>query len=195
MTNGVIAKTLSASAPAVARELLEWEFYVREADGSLTGGIITETEAYTADDEASHSFRGKTSRNSAMFEKAGTIYVYFTYGMHWCCNIVTGVKGTGEAVLIRALEPTMGLPTMQSRRNNIDLRHLCDGPAKLCQALGITGDDNHTHITEGRFILQPPKEKIKHKAVTVTARIGIQRGKDKLWRFTTRATSQHSRKK
>lgn len=184
MLSRSIPNFLYDSAPEAAKKLIGWELYVRETDGTLTGGIIIETEAYTADDEASHSFRGKTKRNSAMFEDAGTIYVYFTYGMHWCCNIVTGSPGLGEAVLIRAILPGAGIENMQTRRKVSSQKHLCDGPAKLCQALGISGTDNGERIGASRFELWPPAYPVDPKRIIATPRVGIQRGKDKLWRYS-----------
>ena len=169
---------LTQSAPVVARELIGYQLYVREADGSLTGGIITETEAYTAEDAASHSYRGETVRNRVMFGAAGHIYVYFTYGMYWCMNIVTGEPGSGEAVLIRALRPSKGVKRMQSRRKQPDL---AGGPAKLCQALGVTGVDNGEELGGDRFVLLPPTgEKFNIRA---TERIGIRQDQHRLWRF------------
>jgi len=123
---------LSGSAPEVAKNLLGC---VLRNGG--TAGIIVETEAYSQDDAASHSFRGLTKRNSPMFGAPGTIYVYFTYGMHNCFNIVTNEEGIGEAVLIRALEPIEGAEIMKKRRGTENIRELCSGPARLVQALGI----------------------------------------------------------
>lgn len=169
---------LTQPAPEVARKLIGHRMYVREADGSLTGGIIIETEAYTAEDAASHSYRGETVRNKAMFGPAGRIYVYFTYGMHWCMNIVTGETGSGEAVLIRALRPDKGMKRMQSRRKQQDLT---GGPAKLCQALGVTGSDNGEELGGDRFVLlSPTGEKLD---IRVTERIGIRQDTHRLWRF------------
>lgn len=171
---------LARGAVAAARELIGWQLYVREADGSLTGGTIIETEAYTAEDAASHSYRGETPRNRIMFGPAGHIYVYFTYGMHWCVNIVTGQTGSGEAVLIRAIHPDQGLERMHERRGRPDAE-LANGPAKLCQALGITGVDNGAVIGGERFVLLPPDGASRH--VQATQRIGIKQDTHRLWRF------------
>jgi DNA-3-methyladenine glycosylase len=145
----------------------------------LVGGVITETEAYTEDDAASHSYKGETPRSKVMFGPAGHVYVYFTYGMHYCLNIVTGKPSSGEAVLIRALVLDKGLGIARRRRNRPD-SELTDGPAKVCQALGVGLADNGEPIDGGRFVLLPP---LRSYAITVTKRIGISRGKEALWRF------------
>lgn len=171
---------LEQGAVTAARQLIGWGFYTIEANGSKTGGTIAETEAYTQADAASHSYRGKTPRNEIMFGPAGHIYVYFTYGMHWCVNIVTGKPGEGEAVLLRTLAPEKGLSVMRERRNNQPDYLLTNGPAKLCQALAITGMDNGTRINTGRFLLTPSDKKL---SVAATPRIGITQDTHRLWRF------------
>jgi DNA-3-methyladenine glycosylase len=119
-------------SPAVAPELLN---KLLVAGGSA--GRIVEVEAYMADDPASHAFRGQTRRNATMFGKAGVLYVYFTYGMHHCANIVTGSVGDGQAVLLRAVTPVAGIDAMRARRTGRPDRSLADGPGKLCQAFGL----------------------------------------------------------
>lgn len=173
---------LSEDTVEVAKQLIGWRIYAREADSSLTGGTIIETEAYTQDDAASHSYRGKTAGNKTMFGPAGRIYVYFTYGMHWCVNIVTGPKGRGEAVLIRSIQPDSGIDTMRQRRGFRPDKELTNGPAKLCQALAITGKDNGAVLNQGRFVLKPPKHGLAFNIIA-TKRIGIKHDTHRQWRF------------
>ena len=148
-----------------------------------TAGRIIETEAYLADDPASHSHNGKTARNSSMFGPPGHAYVYFTYGMHHCVNVVTRREGTGEAVLIRALEPLDGIELMKRRRKGAD--HLCSGPAKLTQALAITRAHDGADLTRGALRILPPESypgwSGKEKILT-TPRIGITKAIEKKWR-------------
>jgi len=170
---------LEAGAVKAARELIGWRLYAEQADGSLVGGTIIETEAYHMDDAASHSYKGQTERTKVMFGPAGYLYVYFTYGMHYCLNIVTGHEGIGEAVLIRALELDQGVDLARERRHRPD-NELTDGPAKVCQALGVNLSDYGLRINRSRIKLLPPTKKYKTKA---TPRIGITKDKDRLWRF------------
>lgn len=154
------------------------------ADGRA--GRIVEVEAYVgAIDPAAHTFRGKTKRNAVMFGPAGHMYVYFTYGMHWCCNTVCGDEGEGNGVLIRALEPIAGLELMRAARPKIRRdRELCSGPARLTQALGITGEQNGIDLVrarDGYTVVDdgmPPPENVPG-----SARIGIREGTDLLWRW------------
>lgn len=173
-------KLLDQDAVTVARMLIGYRIYAKESDGSLTGGMIAETEAYTAEDSASHSYRGETLRNAVMFGPAGHIYVYFTYGMHWCMNIATGETGVGEAVLIRSIVPDENIDLIRERRNAKIEADLTNGPAKICQALGVTGADNGEKIGGERFVLYPPKRKF---SVKDTERIGIKKDTYRLWRF------------
>jgi DNA-3-methyladenine glycosylase len=125
------------NATVVAPQLLNKVFV---ADGC--SGRIVEVEAYTSDDPASHCYRGRTPRNAVMFGPPGRLYVYFSYGMHHCVNIVTGDDGDGQAVLLRAVEPIDGVDVMRSRRGAVPHRSLADGPGKLTQALGLDLTDN-----------------------------------------------------
>lgn len=170
---------LESGAVVAARQLIGWRFYVKDSSG-LVGGTIVETEAYSQDDAASHSYRGQTPRNQIMFGPAGHVYVYFTYGMHFCMNIVTGPEGRGEAVLLRALAPDSGLDVIRSRRHSRPDGELTNGPAKLCQALAIDAKDNGAEIGNSRFMLLPPTSALR---VHSTERIGISRDTHRLWRF------------
>ena len=149
----------------------------------LLAGIIVETEAYLQNDPASHSSIGATNRSKPMFEEGGIAYVYFTYGMHYCFNIVSGKKGTGEAVLIRALEPLKGIDIMKLNRKQTNLSNLTNGPAKLTQAFGINKNHNYLKLyTKPLYITINPKED-KSKEIIQTTRIGIKVGADLPYRF------------
>ena len=141
------------------------------------GGRIIETEAYDRQDPASHSFGGPTARNASMFGSPAHVYIYRSYGIHWCLNIVCG---PGSAVLIRALEPERGLDVMKTRRGNVGLRDLCRGPGRLCQALAITGDLDGHAIDVPPFSLSGESDKA---AVLTGRRVGITRGTETVWRF------------
>ncbi|MCL2265816.1 MAG: DNA-3-methyladenine glycosylase [Treponema sp.] len=144
-------------------------------------GIIAETEAYLfRDDPGCHASRGQTVRNAPMFNEAGHIYVYLIYGMYHCLNIVSGKKGEGEAVLIRALEPVEGIELMQKRRKIKKLENLCNGPGKLTQAFGITKKQNNLSVFTGK--LQIHDSRFKPEIVTAT-RIGLSAGKELELRF------------
>ena len=173
---------LSENSVAVAQKIIGWRLLAKESDNSFTGGTIIETEAYSQDDAASHSYRGVTPRTEIMFGPAGFTYVYFTYGMHWCMNIVTGEDGHGEAVLIRAITPEKNIELIRKRRNNRPDTQLTDGPAKVCQALAISGADNGVALNEGRIWLLPP-ENTAARTIIATERIGIRHDTHRLWRF------------
>ncbi|MCW5715786.1 MAG: DNA-3-methyladenine glycosylase [Bauldia sp.] len=154
------------------------------------GGTIVETEAYDETDPASHSFVGPTRRNRAMFGPAGHLYVYRSYGIHWCLNVVCGPAGTGGAVLIRALEPRHGIAEMRARRGVDDMRLLCSGPGRLCAALGVTGALDGTPIGGAVSIVLSPDS----PAIRTTPRIGITRGTHLDWRFVADGSPWLSRR-
>lgn len=167
----------------VARDLLGKALWRRTADG-LAGGIIVETEAYVAAiDPAAHAYRGKTPRNASMFAVPGTAYVYRSYGMHYCLNVVTEAEGVAAAVLLRALRPTVGLELMRARRGSaISDRDLARGPGRLCQALALTLADDGSDLLSDSLWLSEPTEPGEFRIAT-TPRIGITRASDWPWRF------------
>lgn len=169
-----------SNAVTGAQSLLGWELIHHTPEG-ICGGIITETEAYRQDDEASHSFRGITPRTEPMFKSAGHVYVYFTYGMHWCMNIVAGEHGSGEAVLLRALQPTRGIELMMQRRNTNDVHRLTPGPATITQALAIPSAYSGVYIADTTLELIPPKK--APAIIKSSSRVGIKKAIDKQWRF------------
>lgn len=144
------------------------------------GGIIVEVEAYHHTEPAAHSFNGMTPRNAVMFGPPGFAYVYRSYGIHWCVNFVCEQTGSASAVLIRALEPTNGIEKMRSRRGLTDVRHLCSGPGKLCQALGITIAHSGLALNRPPFALFAASSPAD---VAVGVRIGITKAADLPWRY------------
>jgi DNA-3-methyladenine glycosylase len=144
------------------------------------GGRIVEVEAYDQEDPASHGYRGRTARNEAMFGPPGHAYVYRSYGIHWCLNLVCCGEGTAEAVLIRALEPTAGLDEQRARRGLDDVRLLCAGPGRVCQALGITRDQDGLPLDRPPFRLE---ERTEVPEILTGARIGITRATELSWRY------------
>ncbi|WP_313315111.1 DNA-3-methyladenine glycosylase [Pulveribacter sp.] len=147
------------------------------------GGRIVEVEAYDGSDPASHSFNGPTARNAAMFGPPGRAYVYRSYGVHWCLNLVCASEGDGAAVLIRALQPTHGLEAMRARRGLQDERLLCAGPGRLSQALGIDLRLNHLPLDAPPFALLAPPGGAAPAALATGPRIGISKAADVPWRF------------
>jgi DNA-3-methyladenine glycosylase len=163
------------SSSEVARRLIGMTLLV----GGV-GGIIVETEAYDGEDPASHSFSGPTPRNAVMFGPPGRAYVYLSYGIHWCLNFVCREAGHGAGVLIRALEPTTGVPAMVERRGRQDPRLLCAGPGRLAQALDITRELNGSCIDIPPFSLIAAGTRPR---VMCGPRIGISKAIDRPWRF------------
>ena len=144
------------------------------------GGTIVEVEAYDAEDPAAHGFRGRTSRNASMFGPPGHAYVYRSYGIHWCLNLVCEAAGSAAAVLIRALEPTHGIDVMRARRGLDDLRLLCSGPGRLCQALGVTREHDGLPLDAPPFEL---RERERPVSVVAAPRIGISVATERPWRY------------
>ena len=172
----------ASDATDVAPRLLNKLLVVGECRGR-----IVEVEAYLPDDPASHSFRGPTKRNQAMFGLPGTLYVYLSHGIHRCANVVTGPVGSGQAVLLRAVEPVSGIEGMRARRGDrVSERHLTDGPGKLCQAFGIGLDLDGTDLVHGPVAVvddgvPPPAEPL------ITGRIGVSRAVELPWRWVVPA--------
>lgn len=177
----MLDKSQLINTVSAARYLLG-KLLVHEYNGQRLSGIIVETEAYSQDDPAAHSFTGNTVRTAAMFGAAGHAYVYRSYGLHWCMNVTTGEVGHGSAVLIRALQPVDGIEIMRQFRKKEKDVELCNGPGKLTQALGITG------VNYGHDLAQPPlyienQPAIADDNVIVAPRIGITKNADALLRF------------
>jgi DNA-3-methyladenine glycosylase len=165
----------------VARELLG-KYLVVNQNGSKLSGKIVETEAYLGPyDPASHAYRGLTDRNKIMFGKPGYSYVYFTYGMYYCLNFITEKEGFPAAVLIRALEPKEGIERMRRRRCKEKIEDLTSGPGKLCQAMGIDKSLYGVDLA-GKTIYVEERDEQAGKTVSAN-RIGINKGKEKKWRF------------
>jgi len=157
---------------------------VRRLDGETLVARIVETEAYQQDDPASHSFRGVTARTAVMFGPAGHLYVYFTYGMHFCMNVVTGRVEEGSAVLLRAAEPIEGLGTMAARRGTEDPRALCSGPARLTEALGVARTMDGADLVDGGELWIAAGRRVPADRVAVGPRVGIRSAIEVPWRFS-----------
>lgn len=181
-------------APEVAPELLGCILARLHPTGVVLRARIVETEAYEPDDPASHSFRGPTRRNASMFGRAGHLYVYFTYGMHWCMNVVTGPVGHGSAVLLRAGEPLEGVATMIGLRGTGRERDLCRGPARWAQAFGVDGSLDGADLVRGEEIWLEPGRGMFPDGVEAGPRIGIRDGLDLPWRFVERGSPWRSRR-
>jgi DNA-3-methyladenine glycosylase len=144
------------------------------------GGVIVEVEAYDHEDPAAHGYRGRTARNASMFGPPGHAYVYRSYGIHWCLNVVCEEEGSASAVLIRALQPTQGLDEMRERRGVEVVRGLCSGPGKLAQALGITGEHDGLALDRPPFELLPREGEPE---IVRGRRIGISKAAEQPWRY------------
>jgi DNA-3-methyladenine glycosylase len=169
----------------VARGLIGMTLLV---DG--VGGVIVETEAYDKEEPASHTFTGRTPRNAVMFGPPGHAYVYLSYGIHWCLNFVCREAGHGAGVLIRALQPTAGIPLMVKRRGQQDPQILCAGPGRLGQALAISPTLNGAHLNVPPFRLTAG---VSSPSVVCGPRIGISKAVDLPWRFGLAGSSYVSR--
>lgn len=173
---------------SVARNLLG-KIFVKKDEKCLFTGRIVEVEAYDGNiDEAAHTFIGRTARNEIMFSEGGYLYVYFTYGMYFCCNIVTGNEAEGKAVLLRGIEPLKGITDMALNRykketlSKKEYYNLTSGPGKICQAFGISREHNGTDLLEDRIFLLD-QQPVAAKDIVITTRIGITKSVDLPWRF------------
>jgi DNA-3-methyladenine glycosylase len=166
------------SALEVARDLIGSTFLC-----AGVGGRLVETEAYRQDDPCCHGYNGKTGRNAVLFGPPGHLYVYFTYGMHFCANVASEADGIAAGVLLRALEPEHGVETMAARRGVCEPRLLASGPARLAQALGIGRGQNGLPVWEPPLAILPPAAVAPAPRVVTTARIGVRGGDQKPWRF------------
>jgi DNA-3-methyladenine glycosylase len=184
-----LAELVAGDVLEAAPALIGWTLLL---DG--VGGTIVEVEAYREDDAASHSFGGPRGRNVLMFGPPGYAYVYRSYGVHWCLNVVCGSVGHGAAVLIRALEPTHGLSAMRARRGEAaarDDRLLCSGPGRLTQALGVTDEQHGVPFDRPPLELLPPERAYE---VVADMRIGISKAVEQPWRFLAADSPFVSRK-
>jgi DNA-3-methyladenine glycosylase len=168
-------------APALLGRIL-----VRRTSAGILTARIVEVEAYAPTDPASHAFRGETRRNAVMFGPPGHLYVYFTYGMHHCMNVVTGERGEGSAVLLRAAEPIEGIDAMRAARHRDALRDLCSGPAKLCQAFGVDRSLDGWDLVAGPELWIAEGGSVPPTMIASGPRVGIRVGVDLPWRFRIR---------
>ena len=176
------------NALEVARDLVGCSFFV---DG--VGGRIVETEAYRQHDPCCHAYNGRTERNAVLFGPPGHLYVYFTYGMHYCANTACEAEGTGAGVLLRALEPQAGIELMAERRGVDRPRLFASGPARLAQALGIDRAFNGSPLWEAPLAILPRPAGAPAPEVVTTARIGVRGGDQKPWRFVDAGSAHLSR--
>ncbi len=170
-------------SPTLAKEVLG-AYLHRVLDGEELIGRIVEVEAYAVGDPASHAFRGMTPRNKVMFGAPGLAYIYLTYGMHHCFNVVTNEQGEGEALLVRALEPIAGIETMRRLRGGLAKdRDLASGPGKLCQALALSRNENGIDLIESEELFLTRGTPILEQEIGVSTRIGISLAIEHPWRF------------
>ena len=183
----------------VAKELLG-KVLIKKNPKNLLAANIIEVEAYNGEiDKAAHTYSGRTERNKVMFNEGGFLYVYLSYGVHHCCNIVTGFEEKGTAVLIRAVEPLKGLDMMIKNRfsrklkNDMEIINLTSGPGKVCKALGINKDHSGIDLTGDKiFLLDQPK--VKASEIGISKRIGITKSTNYPWRFYIKENQFLSRK-
>jgi len=176
-------RTFARPATEVAPELLGQVLARRLSDGRVLRARIVETEAYEQDDPASHAYRGRTSRVRVMFGPPGHLYVYFTYGMHHCMNVVTGPKGTGSAVLLRAAQPLEGMDRMSVRRGTDRILDLCRGPGRFAQAFEVDRSLDGADLVRGSEIWIERDPKAVPANIHNGPRVGIRVGTDRPWRF------------
>lgn len=187
-------QSLYREKPEVVAKKILGMVLVRKYQNTIVSGRIVETEAYLANEHpASHSFNGRTKRNEAMFGDAGQSYVYSIHRYN-CVNVVTEVKGVPSAVLIRALEPLSGIEVMRELRNVENIKRLCSGPGKLCQALHITKEDNMTRLFSDQSSIQIASDHYKHNSIVTTTRVGISKAKELPLRFYLAGNQYISRK-
>ena len=183
----------------VAVDLLG-KMLVKREGSKILSGLIVEVEAYDGSvDKAAHSFNGKTRRNDVMFKEGGLLYVYFTYGVHFCSNVVTGNSGEGCAVLLRGIEPVEGISQMALNRlgkksiNDNELINLANGPGKICRAFKINKSHNGTDLTKNEIFILDNKDVPKNQIISTT-RIGIKKSVDLPWRYYIKDNRFVSRK-
>ncbi|MGH2679086.1 MAG: DNA-3-methyladenine glycosylase [Actinomycetota bacterium] len=180
MTDSLPRSFYARDATEVARDLLGHVLVRASLDGGRATARIVEVEAYGPDDPASHAFRGRTKRNEVMFGPPGHLYVYFTYGMHFCMNAVAGRAGQGTAVLLRAAQPLEGVPAMMGRRGREQVLDLCSGPARLAQAFGVGREENGADLVSGEALWV--ERGSRSEPIATGIRVGV-RETARSWRF------------
>jgi DNA-3-methyladenine glycosylase len=178
----------------VARDLLGRVLVRTLSDGTRLAARLVETEAYRQDDPASHSYRGRTARTDIMFGPPGRLYVYFTYGMHFCMNAVTGADGEGSAVLLRAAEPLEGVEEMAVRRRTQDSRLLLAGPARFCEAFGVGREHNGVDLVTSDVLHVETGSPVPDELIAAGPRVGLTVAVENPWRFVVRDSRYLSRR-